>query len=99
MSQVHDPEPWRSRFPILQGTKHPVNHSLGAMPAGVAKRLQGYAERWVMRGARTWSEGDGLRVSPHFYTRKSELEGVADAPSGIRKTSAWRKPITQSAGY
>jgi kynureninase len=57
MSQVHDPEPWRSRFPILQDTTYLVNHSLGAMPSGVAKRLQDYAEQWATRGVRAWTEG------------------------------------------
>ncbi|MCA9000340.1 MAG: aminotransferase class V-fold PLP-dependent enzyme [Planctomycetes bacterium] len=57
MSQVHDPEPWRARFPILQDTTYLVNHSLGAMPAGVAKRLQDYANQWATRGVRSWTEG------------------------------------------
>ncbi|MFT5058684.1 MAG: kynureninase, partial [Planctomycetota bacterium] len=43
--------------------------------------------------------GAGLRVSPHFYTRQSELGEVAEALSEIRNTGAWRELISQSAGY
>lgn len=53
----HDPEPWRSRFPILEGTTYLVNHSLGAMPVGVYDKLRAYADQWATRGVRSWVEG------------------------------------------
>ena len=57
MSQAHDPNRWRSQFPILETSTYLVNHSLGAMPKGVYDRLQGYADQWATRGVRAWSEG------------------------------------------
>jgi kynureninase len=48
---------YRDRFPILAGTTYLINHSLGAMPAEAARRLQRYADEWATRGARAWGEG------------------------------------------
>jgi kynureninase len=48
---------YRSEFPILAHTTYLINHSLGAMPAGVEKRLAAYARAWRERGVRAWGEG------------------------------------------
>src|ERR671937_1585057 len=48
---------YRDRFPILESTTYLINHSLGAMPAEAARRLQRYADEWTTRGARAWGEG------------------------------------------
>ena len=54
---THDPERWRSRFPILANTTYLVNHSLGAMPASVYDKLREFADQWATRGVRAWGEG------------------------------------------
>ncbi|HEV2593498.1 MAG TPA: aminotransferase class V-fold PLP-dependent enzyme [Gaiellaceae bacterium] len=48
---------YRDRFPILESTTYLINHSLGAMPAEAAVRLQRFADEWATRGARAWGEG------------------------------------------
>jgi kynureninase len=48
---------YRSEFPILAHTTYLINHSLGAMPAGVEDRLAAYAQAWRERGVRAWGEG------------------------------------------
>jgi kynureninase len=48
---------YRERFPILAATTYLINHSLGAMPAEAAVRLQRFADEWATRGARAWGEG------------------------------------------
>jgi kynureninase len=48
---------YRDRFPILASTTYLINHSLGAMPADAALRLERYAHEWATRGARAWGEG------------------------------------------
>lgn len=57
MTTDHDPSKWRDRFPILESTTYLVNHSLGAMPAGVRDRLTAYVDQWATRGVRSWGEG------------------------------------------
>lgn len=54
---THDPDRWRSRFPILANTTYLVNHSLGAMPATVHEKLRAFADQWATRGVRAWAEG------------------------------------------
>ena len=54
---THDPNQYRSRFPILADTTYLVSHSLGAMPADVFDAMQEYAETWATRGIRSWAEG------------------------------------------
>ena len=54
---THNPDLWRSRFPILAESNYLVNHSLGAMPVGVYDKLKGYADQWATRGVRAWAEG------------------------------------------
>jgi kynureninase len=53
----HQPEAWRSRFPILERTNYLVTHSLGAMPRTVYAKLQSFADQWASRGVRAWGEG------------------------------------------
>jgi kynureninase len=53
----HDPDRWRSRFPILADTTYLVTHSLGAMPATARDKLETYADQWATRGVRAWGEG------------------------------------------
>ena len=53
----HDPERWRSEFPILASTTYLVNHSLGAMPARVNQKLREFTDQWATRGVRAWGEG------------------------------------------
>jgi kynureninase len=48
---------YRDRFPILRDTTYLINHSLGAMPAGVEERLAEFARTWRERGIRAWGEG------------------------------------------
>jgi kynureninase len=48
---------YRNRFPILASTTYLINHSLGAMPAEAARRMEVFAEEWATRGARAWGEG------------------------------------------
>ena len=48
---------WRVDFPILADTTYMISHSLGAMPARTAKRLQEFADTWATRGIRAWEEG------------------------------------------
>jgi kynureninase len=57
MHATHDPERWRSEFPILESTTYLVNHSLGAMPARVKDKLAEFTEQWATRGVRAWGEG------------------------------------------
>lgn len=54
---THDPDRWRSRFPILANTTYLVNHSLGAMPGTVHAKLHAFADQWATRGVRAWAEG------------------------------------------
>jgi len=48
---------WRSEFPILSHTVYMISHSLGAMPARAAGRMQEFADTWATRGIRAWEEG------------------------------------------
>ncbi|MED6335658.1 MAG: aminotransferase class V-fold PLP-dependent enzyme [Planctomycetota bacterium] len=57
MTDVLDPDDWRSRFPILESCTYLVTHSLGAMPRGVYEKLAGFADQWAERGVRAWAEG------------------------------------------
>ena len=69
---------YRDRFPILEHTTYLINHSLGAMPAEAAVRLQRFADEWATRGARAWGEGwwdTPLRVG-------DVVGGIVGAPPG-----------------
>ena len=69
---------YRDRFRILESTTYLINHSLGAMPAEAAVRLQQFADEWATRGARAW--GEGWWESP---LRVGDLIGrIIGAPSG-----------------
>ena len=48
---------WRKEFPILGRTTYMISHSLGAMPARTADRMQEYTDTWATRGIRAWEEG------------------------------------------
>jgi kynureninase len=48
---------WRAEFPILDTCTYLVSHSLGAMPRRAGAYLQQYADTWMTRGVRAWSEG------------------------------------------
>ena len=41
----------------------------------------------------------GLRVSPHFYTRKDELDAFAATLSELRETRVWREHAEGAAAY
>jgi kynureninase len=69
---------YRDRFPILEHTTYLINHSLGAMPAEAAVRLQTFADEWATRGARAW--GEGWWTSP--LTTGEILAGIIGAPPG-----------------
>jgi len=43
--------------------------------------------------------GAGLRVSPHFYTRASELQRFAEVLESIRRTRSWQKFGDKVAAY
>jgi kynureninase len=47
---------YRSEFPILEGTTYLISNSLGAMPRGVYRAMNAYAETWATRGVRAWEE-------------------------------------------
>jgi kynureninase len=47
----------RSEFPILETCTYLVSHSLGAMPRSAVDSVHAYAETWMTRGVRAWSEG------------------------------------------
>jgi kynureninase len=69
---------YRERFPILASTTYLINHSLGAMPAEAARRLELFAHEWATRGARAW--GEGWWASP---VRVGDLVGsIVGAPPG-----------------
>jgi kynureninase len=69
---------YRERFPILASTTYLINHSLGAMPAEAARRLERFAHEWATRGARAW--GEGWWDSP---VRTGDLVGsIVGAPAG-----------------
>jgi kynureninase len=69
---------YRERFPILASTTYLINHSLGAMPAEAARRLELFAHEWATRGARAW--GEGWWDSP---IRVGDLVGsIVGAPPG-----------------
>ena len=46
---------YRDEFPILGHTNYLVSNSLGAMPRGVSKRLEEYADAWATYGVRAWA--------------------------------------------
>jgi kynureninase len=54
---VTDLPSYRERFPILAETTYLISHSLGPMPRAAKERLDAYAEVWMTRGVRAWTEG------------------------------------------
>jgi kynureninase len=46
---------FRREFPILGRTNYLVSNSLGAMPSGVTRRLEDYADAWAKFGVRAWA--------------------------------------------
>jgi kynureninase len=48
---------WRAEFPIVDTCTYLVSHSLGAMPGRARTWVQAFAETWMTRGVRAWSEG------------------------------------------
>ncbi len=50
-------ERWRPEFPIVDTCTYLVSHSLGAMPRRAVDNVQAFAESWMTRGVRAWSEG------------------------------------------
>ena len=48
---------YRERFPILAETTYLISHSLGPMPRAAKEQLDAYAEAWMTRGVRAWTEG------------------------------------------
>jgi kynureninase len=69
---------YRDRFPILEHTTYLINHSLGAMPAAVERRLLEYARTWAERGIRAW--GEGWWTLP--LTVGDQVGGIIGAPTG-----------------
>ena len=43
--------------------------------------------------------GAGLRISPHFYTRASELDEFADVLSELREKRGWKQHVGASGAY
>jgi kynureninase len=54
---THPLSAWRPEFPIVETCTYLVSHSLGAMPRRAAAYIQEYADTWMQRGVRAWSEG------------------------------------------
>jgi hypothetical protein len=52
-----EPRVLRSEFPILASTTYMISNSLGAMPRGVYRGLETFANQWATRGVRAWHEG------------------------------------------
>ena len=48
---------WRAEFPIVDTCTYLVSHSLGAMPRRAMASVRAFAETWMTRGVRAWSEG------------------------------------------
>ncbi len=48
---------WRTEFPIVETCTYLASHSLGAMPRRAADYVRTYADTWMSRGVRAWSEG------------------------------------------
>jgi kynureninase len=48
---------WRREFPIVSTCTYLVSHSLGAMPRRAVESVQAFADSWMTRGVRAWSEG------------------------------------------
>ena len=75
---------YRERFPILASTTYLINHSLGAMPAEAARRLELFAHEWATRGARAWGEGwwdvAGSRRRPRRLDRRRAAGQHRHAP-------------------
>ncbi|HVC87633.1 MAG TPA: aminotransferase class V-fold PLP-dependent enzyme [Gaiellaceae bacterium] len=69
---------YRDRFPILASTTYLINHSLGAMPAEAARRLERFAHEWATRGVRAWGEGWWDSV----FTTGDLIGGIIGAPPG-----------------
>src|SRR5215217_5156147 len=86
---------YRDRFPILAETTYLINHSLGAMPAEAAVRLQRYADEWATRGARAWGEGwweTPITVGDQI----GRIVGAPPRPSSSRASTS-RRPATGSS--
>jgi kynureninase len=75
---VTDLVSYRERFPILAETTYLISHSLGPMPLAAKERLDAYAEAWMTRGVRAWTEG-WWEISITTGDRIARLIG---APSG-----------------
>src|SRR5215212_3262441 len=48
---------WRREFPIVDTCTYLVSHSLGAMPRRAVENVHAFADTWMTRGVRAWSEG------------------------------------------
>ena len=48
---------WRPEFPLVETCTYLVSHSLGAMPRRASENVHAFAEAWMSRGVRAWSEG------------------------------------------
>ena len=48
---------WRGEFPIVDTCTYLVSHSLGAMPRRAVANVHAFADIWMTRGVRAWSEG------------------------------------------
>ena len=48
---------WRREFPIVDTCTYLVSHSLGAMPRRAMESVHAFADSWMTRGVRAWSEG------------------------------------------
>jgi kynureninase len=48
---------WRREFPIVDTCTYLVSHSLGAMPRRAVEGVHAFADSWMTRGVRAWSEG------------------------------------------
>lgn len=47
---------WRAEFPILHTSTYMISNSLGAMPRGVKKELESFADLWATRGVQAWHD-------------------------------------------
>jgi kynureninase len=74
----------------------------GTLTVGLREDENGpaFVEALAARGIMVDHRPDsGIRVSPHFYTRASELAEFAEALSDLRETGAWKDHVDSVGAY
>lgn len=83
---------WRDEFPILEKCTYLMSCSLGAMPRGVYKSLETYADSWANLGVSAWSKS--YEDNPNWF----ELNGkVGDKIAPLMGAPAGSVLVHQNA--